>query len=141
METKIKYNQAIQADAWTSFNPTIGNLTLGSGGVKSGYYIQIGKIVHFRVSFKLGTSPSVGDLSLTLPVTSVNYGTLPAIIGRTLFLSAGVAYMFGCLDNNGSIRAELVNGTYNSMAVLSSTVPFTWKATDECSITGTYEAA
>lgn len=139
-ETKLKTNQAIQADAWTTFTPTLGGITIGNGTLTA-RYIQIGKTVFFNIRFLLGsTSAITGGISFTLPVTSnlnstgysgyfqdsgtALYATLSYAIGSTLYMSA-----------------VLTNGTYGSQTITSNTVPFTWTTNDEIFVSGTYEAA
>jgi hypothetical protein len=69
--------------AWQSWTPTWTNLTVGNG-TNASTYTQIGKTVHFRLKFVLGTTSAVGSAPVfTLPVTSVNYGSpYNAVIGQ-----------------------------------------------------------
>jgi len=60
------------ATAWTSYTPTITNLTQGTGTLAS-KYIQIGKTVIYQGRFTFsGTSSVGGVLTISLPVTAVS---------------------------------------------------------------------
>jgi hypothetical protein len=61
--------------AWTTVTPTVSGGTTNVWAIGNGTatmsYTQVGKIVHFKGSFKFGSTTVVGDASLTinLPVT------------------------------------------------------------------------
>lgn len=133
--------------AWTSYTPTLGNLTLGNGTV-SGAYVQIGKTVAFRAYVKFGstTSFSGGTVNITTPTTQKSGGSTP---GQMFFCSAGALdsgvaqFQLACLYADGNtVRVYAFNtgGTYMSLTNLSSTVPFTWATNDEVYVSGIYEA-
>jgi hypothetical protein len=133
-------NSILAAEAWTVFTPTIANLTLGSGGSKTGAYFQIGKTILFRVRVVLGTSPSVGAMALTLPVTSIAYPELVKL-GDVTVLDAGTAYYNCVMLSDGGLYALNAGATYLNHITFSSTVPMTWAVNDGFSIIGAYEAA
>src|SRR5258706_593917 len=57
-------------DAWTTWSPTLTNLTLGSGALTAKYR-QVGKTVDIRGRFVYGIGSAVGtDPSFTLPVAT-----------------------------------------------------------------------
>mgnify|MGYP000988083254 FL=1 len=127
--------------AWKSWTPTWTNLTVGAGGTVVAKYTQIGKTVHYYLSFTFGTGSSVGDVMFSLPITSTNAGD-GAIFGMVRLVDANSAYFCGYVLVNSATTAEITydNGT-GGAAVLSSTAPFTWATNDRIVVTGTYEAA
>jgi len=131
-----------QTGAWTSFNPTIANLNVGSTGTLVGAYCQIGKTVHWRIKFVLGgTGISVGAISLTLPVSaSSGYGAYTDGLGHGSVFDGATSYHLS-ITGNGIIFAYNASGTYTTISGCSSTVPLTWAAGHYCVMSGTYEAA
>ena len=126
---------------WTAFTPEIAGLTLGAGGTLTGHCMRVGKHISLRVFVKLGTSPTVGALTLTLPVTAADYGSTSVIIGKVFLLDSGTGSYVGVLTVAGIIYRHEASGSYVKLAGVSSTVPFTWTTNDEISITADYEAA
>jgi hypothetical protein len=120
-------------EAWTSTSPTFTNVTPGTGFTSSMHWIQIGRTVHFRAGFTLGTGGSApGVITLTLPVNSS--------AGRR-FLGVGAAT--GAL---GATTCGVAVITTSTLTVFSSsswgtTNPFTWGTGHEFTVSGTYEAA
>jgi hypothetical protein len=129
-------------DAWTSFTPTITNLTLGNG-VLNARYKQIGKTVIFSIVVTFGTTTSIaGSLTFTKPVTSQAGNTLD---GYCVYNDSGTDWILGYfIDTSATtfaITAANASVTYVKSTTLSSTVPFTWTTNDNIRINGTYEAA
>ena len=146
----VDYNAifaAMQA-AWTPWTPTLANMTLGNGTVTAKFR-QIGKLVHARFSFVLGSTSTVGTApTFTLPVTRA---ALPGT--ATLFplglltaydLSATTGYN-GFVDNSSTtttgLRIANASGTYLTFAAVTATIPFTWATGDEIHTEFFYEAA
>lgn len=121
-------------DAWTSYTPTLANVTLGNGTI-TGAYTQAGKLIQFRAKLVLGSTSSItGSPTFTLPVTA---------FATRLFTWQGVAYDTSASDHHGLTATNTTTTVvfrYNA-ASLSSTVPFTWATGDELYASGTYEAA
>lgn len=124
--------------AWAAYSPTLSNWTLGNG-VLTGAFTQIGKTVHYRITYTIGTTDTIsGTLIISLPVTS---------IGRSSRAPMGTAL---CVDTSAGTRAMRHAG-YNSTgsilflddagALVAAANPFTWASTDVLEISGTYEAA
>jgi hypothetical protein len=130
------------AGAWTSFTPTLGNLTVGSGGSITGAYIQLGKTVHFRIRAIMGTSPTVGAVNFTLPITMKDSTVMNATV---FYTDAGSGFPFGFCDVVKSslhyLYALNTGGSFGGANYLVSTTPITWAINDEIQISGTYEAA
>jgi hypothetical protein len=147
LQTDASGNVTVAPGVWQSWTPTCTNLTVGAGGVVVAKYTQIGKTVHFRLWFALGTSPSVGDFRFTLPVTSVAYvGTASLqIIGLGGIFDNGTAvfdvFVKWLSTTTAAFGVSNTAGTYATSTGISATVPMTWVATDELHVTGFYEAA
>ncbi len=133
--------------AWASFTPTRTNITISNGTETSKYY-RIGKTIIWHYNLTFGSSTSVsGDLTLSLPATSVAYGGAGAsTLGAAgLFdSSAGRVFQAQAQWNNTTtvvIRPQASDLTYGYFVQASSTVPFTWATSDEITFTLAYEAA
>jgi hypothetical protein len=132
-------------DAWTTYTPTLINLTIGNGTIV-GRYKQVGKKVTVFVGVKWGSTTSAsGGVGINLPVTAIaSYGSYEPVFTSTL-LDAGSAYYVGAtVLNTGSkvdLMAILANGTYTTWTNVNATTPFTWANNDFFSFMFTYEAA
>lgn len=131
---------------WIDYVPTYTNLTSTTPTIVARYQIISG-IVTVRWSYILGSTPTVGDVRVSLPVSAATSGY------QGLITTIGAA---GLHDANGSnwqgtvlfvdattvaIRTTNVGATHPFNAVLSSTVPFTWVVTDRLTAQWIYEAA
>jgi hypothetical protein len=135
--------------AWASWIPTWTNLTTGNGTTVA-RYAQIGKVVHARLTFTLGSTSALGAASptFTLPVAAnSNYtvgvtGDVPGIVQLN---DTGVSvYTGGVVLSTASIATIYVIGTASAFAGqtnVTTTVPFTWGTTDTISVNLSYEAA
>jgi len=130
------------ASSWQSFSPAFASGVTVGDGTLTGAYIQIGKTVHFRVRFVLGsTSAITGAIIFTLPVAVASYGS-PTLIGFVNLIDASPVNAYqGNVNNSGVIKVLDTSGAYAFGANLSSTVPFTWASTDIITFQGTYEAS
>jgi hypothetical protein len=140
---------SIESTAWTAYTPTItadaGGFALNNGTL-TGRYKQIGKTVFFKLKFVFGSTTNAGSghWNFSLPVTAYDSDfTFSASI-----LDSGVAWYGGIGNGNytGSTTTFAVNVTSPNAAVATWVVvgnggPFSWDATDNITITGSYEAA
>ena len=131
---------------WQSWTPTWTNVTVGNGTVVAAYG-QIGKTVHFRLRFTLGSTSSIsGTVVFSLPVTAVAELSSGQgyEIGICKFLDTGVAeyHAFTLIISTTTAGMYALNssGTYASASTVNATVPFAFGNTDVMLITGTYEA-
>jgi hypothetical protein len=133
--TGLKYT-----GGWTSYTPTLTNLTLGNGSVTARYR-QIGKIVDVFFLFTLGSTSAVGSgPQFSLPITGVN----DSIIYNAYFQDAGTNTFLGNLNlqaTTATVFCANVAGTYPSYAGVSATVPFTWTTNDFIKALFSYEVA
>jgi hypothetical protein len=134
--------------AWSSWTPTLGNLTLGSGSTATYKYNQVGKTVNFSIdiTFAGTSSGSSGSLiTFTLPVTaSGNYKGVFASGGYATASGSSPFTIFGLLSSGsttvmrlnypvtGSFGAGLVYGTFGLSSITAGAY---------LQIAGTYEAA
>lgn len=131
-----------------TFSPNFTGLTVGSAGVTTARYIQIGKEVFGYLAFTLASgSPNsavTGEVSFTLPVAPRSMLNV-TIIGQVNILDAGTNNYGGVFVTTGgptcAIRYENVSGSTFSHAVFSSTLPFTWTTNDAFHGIFHYEAA
>lgn len=134
--------------AWTTYTPTLTNITVGTGGSakNEGRYIRLGSLVVFEIQIVLGTSGGVvpsGPIGATLPPITQQAAARGSFSAR--MRDAGTAIYPAMTDNTTIGRVDayaiLTSGTYAVGATPSSTIPFTWAASDEVFIWGFYEAA
>jgi hypothetical protein len=133
--------------AWTAYTPTLGGTGWAIGnGTASGFYCQIGKIVHARIRITFGSTSTFGAasaLTLALPVTPR---------GGTGSADAGSNQHYGCAFDASagtfypmSLQMGSSVGTVRSIGativVTSATAPFTWAVDDQITFNFSYEAA
>lgn len=132
--------------AWTSYTPTLTatttSPTLGTGSVRSGAYMQVGKLVTVRCTIKFGTSgvaAGSGFYEVSLPVTAVTLassrqqGSATAWDNSTSNFEDGVVF----IETGATTKVRLsIGGT-----VVTHNAPWTWAASDQFDFTITYEAA
>lgn len=155
-----RYNAAFQildaifpsgVAAWTSWTPTLTNLTIGNG-VITGKYQQIGKLVFFRLTIVLGSTSSVSNsasgVSFSLPQTrAANAGTATLTpMGQCRFydLSATTGYEGRSLNattTTALLAALDASASFLKSSVVKDTVPFVWATGDEINCQGWYESA
>lgn len=133
-------NAKIADFAINSFNPTWQNVTLGTGGVEEGYYIEVGNLIVGVSGFHLGSSGGnvSGPLVLELPTTLHATFSVPTIrapwiaAGRMFDSSAGVFY--SCTAQAGdpfSTGPILFNFATAGTAGWTTTIPVNWGANDD----------
>jgi hypothetical protein len=135
--------------AWSSWTPTLANLTLGSGSTATYKYNQVGKTVNFSIDITFaGTSSGNGSsnaITFTLPVeASGNYKGVFARGGYATASGNSPSIIFGLLSSGSTTVMRLnypvtgnVGGspiTYGTFGVSSIT------AGAYLQIAGTYEA-
>lgn len=145
-ETKVTFAGEIEKVGWTTWVPTLTNLS--GGTVTYAKYQQIGKTVHFRFKYVLAGAGVSGLIGLTLPTAVASgYGTDDGeIIENTVhFRDTGTALYKGGATFGSATRIDLSaldsGAARLAFAATSATVPHTWAATDVIIVAGTYEAA
>ena len=140
---------ALGADSaeWDDWTPSLGNLTPGSGATQVYRYKRIGDWIVGYFVVVLGTSPTVGTVTISAPVAgSSNYVDQENAVGIGHYRDATGSRYEGQVSLT-SAQANLlprvadVSGTYPTLATLAAGVPFTWAASDTIFGTFSYEAA
>jgi len=136
--------------AWTSYTPTLTNLTLGNGTLTASYN-QTGKTVWVDFKFVLGSTSAVtGVPRFTLPVTanSKYSSTQNNFIGHVWIEDSGVSNYFGASTIATStgmgatdIYVQNAAGTYLTLTGITNLIPFTWGTADYITARVSYEAA
>jgi len=141
------YNEIYFSGAWTTWVPTLTNITAGAG-VTTARYRKMGKTLDFRFKFKLGAGSVIGTSPrFSLPFAMhASYVTLEDIITATVMLyDAGTANYIGSVRVINSTTLELMSinaaTAIASEAATTATVPFTWTTNDTMSCSGTVELA
>lgn len=129
--------------AWSTWSPSLSNMTLGNGTVTAKYQ-QFGKIIHFSFTFVLGSTSAMG--------TSPTF-TLPANAASTVsrgfhayILDAGVS-RYGCFadlagtNNTIALLVATASGSFVAQGTITSGVPMTWGTSDELHCDGVFEGA
>lgn len=128
--------------AWTTWSPTLTNLTLGSG-TQVAKYRRLGNTVDWIWIFTYGSGSAVGAApQFTLPVAaSGDYTTYPPWFG--MLTDASTTARAPVLANLSSTTTVVVQyfSSLNSAANLSSTIPWIWATSDVLTLTGTYYTA
>jgi hypothetical protein len=127
--------------AWTSYTPTFTGLTIGNGTVVAKYK-QVGKIVTLKIRIVLGSTSSMANMTITLPISATNDSSEQK--SSCTIADAGTAYYMGFpILESGKIAMYVANAsvTYVSASNFSSTIPMTWTTNDSISINFIYEAA
>lgn len=133
--------------AWTSWAPTLGGGWLNGNGTWTAHYAKIGKIVHVRGTFTVGSTTTKGTgLSITVPVTATSNAVnafTPVPLGYANAGGSNTNLLFGYLNNTTSFTLFALGtaGTYANRANITSTVPATWATGDQITFAFTYEAA
>ena len=125
--------------AWQSFTPVVSSGT--HTGTKVGRYIQVGKTVDFIITLTWASGDNYAGLGVDLPVTAQT--NVNGAQFEVTYYDALVAYPGSVLagTTNLTLTARRASQTYVDSVALSTTVPFTWAATDTIQISGRYEAA
>jgi hypothetical protein len=142
--TQTQVDSKLGESGWTLYTPTLDNVTLGTGGSSNFYWNQIGKTVFVKGNIVLGSSGfSInGSVSFSFPVTSAAQAAYP--LGVANYIDGGTIYegiVRYTSNTSAAFAAISAGGTYASYVNLSSSIPFTWGASDAIRFQMMYEAA
>jgi hypothetical protein len=130
------------ADAYTSYTPSLTNITLGNGTI-TGKYMRLGKMCQGEAVVVFGSTTSItGIPEIGLPFTSTSVAVNPC--QATLLDSATAVYpALGYFQSTTTVRVLTINtaGTYAIEAGISATVPFTWTTNDRINVNFCFEVA
>jgi hypothetical protein len=125
--------------AWTAYTPALTNTT---SPITVARYVKIGKTIHFYVQLTLTGAQVSGLVGIALPpfaMLSTSSGQFDVNLfdGTVGYKGAALAGTTGRVDcytiNTSSVYAA-INAT-------SAALPFSWAATDQIILSGTYESA
>ncbi len=135
--------------ASTAYTPTLSGVTLGTGGVKFGWYYKMGKLVVGNMGFALGTGGDVtAEIGYSLPFAfadkATGHSSLASAgwlcVGNAADLSASSRWSgLGLLaDDTGTARYFVTAG---ASARWDQNTPFDWASGDAFLSTFVYETA
>jgi hypothetical protein len=128
--------------AWQTWAPTLSSGWANGNGVWDAKYCQIGKTVHVRASFSVGTTTTKGtSCIMSLPVTS-SASTIALAVGFATI--GGLQYCINSITNSTtSLQLVGINtsATYGYFAAFQAAVPATWATGNIIYLSFTYEAA
>jgi hypothetical protein len=128
--------------AWQTWAPTLSAGWLNGNGTWDAKYCQIGKTVHIRANFTVGSTTTKGtDMRISLPVTA-------AVTSQTWNCNSSVAggtqySLLIRMETTTALRvlAQNAAGTYTTITQMTAAVPGTWATGDIIAFQITYEAA
>lgn len=131
------------AGAYTAYVPVWAStgtaVALGNGTI-TGSYIQLGKLVHGRVTLTFGSTTTfgTGTYTLTLPVAATGATLTP--VGTVAALDTGVATYIGSAQWTSGSTVQITNLAV-PIAGYTSAVPFTFASGDVIIMNFTYQAS
>lgn len=132
--------------AWTAYTPSLAASTgwaIGNGSV-AGIYVQIGKLVHFRILIQFGSTSTYGSLlKISQPVSGRAWANISseAFKGFAADASTGKVYELYGQGGTTDLTMYVIIASTGEQGLVASTVPFTWASSDFIRLSGTYEAA
>ena len=131
--------------AWSTWSPTLTNLTIGGGGAVTARYRMLGKTLDYRFKFVYGVGSAVGtDPKFTLPAAPHGtYTTLGDVLGRGVLLDSGTANRDSVcrLDSGSTVIILQITAATGNHAGITATSPWTWATGDSLMVAGTIELA
>jgi hypothetical protein len=131
------------ASRWTSWTPTLTNLTLGNGTMVA-EFTEVGDTVHYHFRCTLGSTSAMGtNPQFSVPVTiGSGYGVVTSIMGVANLDEAGVSGRLAIplYVSTSAIRISYPDAN-NVFQSITSSAPFTWGAGDVIDASGFYKAA
>ncbi len=133
---------------WTTSAPTYTNITVGNGTVTSRYVEADGKVTwRFKLLFGSTTTVDGSGVTVSLPVNAATGGasTDGPFVGQAAMFESGNVVFVGMVTIDSAtfvfVGPTFDSGSWERLANLSATQPFTWGTSDELSFQITYEAA
>jgi len=128
--------------AWSSRTPTATNLTLGTGGINTQTYQQVGKMMHVAGMIVLGTSGALtGTLSVDVPVAAKTLASM-AWVGAARYQDVGTQFYPGTCDiASGASTIGFRHNTATNNGSVGASGPFAFAASDTIHYSLVYEVA
>jgi hypothetical protein len=132
--------------AWKTWAPTLSGGWANGNGTWTADYIQIGKTVHVRGKFVLGTTTTKGaNLNITLPITAStnSIGTNSTTAGFAVCAGVNTALLWGYVTGSTTITLFAMDSaaTYLRRSGIDASTPAVWATGDQFNFSVTYEAA
>jgi hypothetical protein len=138
--TGLKWAAGGGSYPWTSYTPTLTNITLGNGTVTASYQ-QIDKLVTVNIFFTMGSTSTMGNgPKFSLPVNNVD----SYVDGICTLWDQGVAVHSGlCYAYANNLVVEYLDASATSLQPggIGSTAPFTWNTNDKIYAQISYQVA
>ena len=131
------------AQSWTSYTPTLANITIGTGGTNVGRWRRVGADVEFAVVVTLGSAGiAIGTApTINLPVAADSIDVNFIVGSTTLYDATGPLYLCPTVLQSTVTAEPRVIGTLGALNQITSTNPFTWAVNDRIYFRGRYRAA
>lgn len=128
--------------AWTPYTPTLSGTGVTQGNsARSGAYLARGKAVDFWAKVTLGGTTVIGSsIVVSLPTAAAGTDRVVTLYGTFTDTGSNVYRAFPFLASTSTVQLSVI-GTNGAATATSSTVPFTWAATDVIYVGGTYEVS
>lgn len=122
-------NGGVDQNGFTSYTPTLSNMTLGNGTLVCKYKMLTKKTCLVRFVFVLGSTSTVGTTpAFTFPFTSVSTPMTQFPLGVFgLYNNTTGLSSFGIVFWTNTSGCAIYNLT-SPMTAITATVPFTWAA-------------
>lgn len=137
-------NWVVMGEPITTWSPTFGGITVGSGTTNGGYRRLDGSC-RLSASFVFGSGSSItSGITLTLPFASaVSSGPCGL---RAYILDSGTQWYDAMVYHDASSTVVKIDAlgtasTYGGRVTTSSTVPMTWTTNDAVYVEGLYSMA
>lgn len=147
--THVRDNLKALGDAWTAYTPTwtaVGTAPVLGNGTISGWYLESGKTIDFRIVLTAGSTTTFGTGAwrFTFPFTAIYSNRAFAANGLFTDVSGPASWpVVGarCITT-GTFEALCPNALGDTRAGLVTTAtPYTWATGDVLEVIGRYERA
>jgi hypothetical protein len=133
----------VELGAWQTWAPTLSGGWLNGNGTWSAVYTQVGKTIHVRANFTLGSTTTKGTgMIMSFPVPS-KYTNGDLILCNCYLSVAGGTVVIGIarVNNASTFRIESIkaDSTYAQREPITATAPATWATGDTFAFGFTYE--
>lgn len=137
------WSQIIELDAWTTFTPTFGGVTLG-GGTSYGAYTRLGRLVIARAGFTLGGSGDVTALMSWTPPAAIPIATVSTnIAAGFVWAEAGPGTIrYAAVGIKASAESGISRFVADADNVgWTGTVPANWEPGNSFNLLAIYESS
>lgn len=147
----LSLQESQKQPVWTTWVPTLKNMTKGNGTVTARYFNQ-GGLIMYSFTFTLGSTSSMGtNPGFTAPTIISDWGQNSSgpigclTVGQTILTDNGTINFQGNAINYVPSSGEIwiwclyKSATYVQNVIPSATVPFTWTTGDTIQARGWYK--